>query len=137
MSPYVVSLDSLCAHATHDVDTVDWRDNTPTDGRQRPTSDNMSDKPNRTTRELATEIARHMGVSATEVYEQAMRSMACAIYQLDQVLPDYGRVSARDLLAIARQIPTPDDDDGHGFSVRVPSLDTPDEYATLRRHPIQ
>ena len=106
-------------------------------GNDAHASDTMSDRPNRTTRELADEIARHMGTTGADVYEMALRSLACAVYGLDQVLPDYGRISARDLLSLARQIPPADQDDGHAIAVRLPSLDTADECVTVRRYPMQ
>jgi len=106
-------------------------------GNDAHTSDNMSDKPNRVTRDLAAEMARHMSVSPDKVYEIAVCAFAAGTFYLDDVIPNVGRMSARDLLYIVRQIPTASEDDGRGFSIRVPSLDTADEHATLRRLPVQ
>ena len=135
--PLCRTIGNVYTHATDDDAGAIWRDSAPTNGQPRPTSDKMSDKPNRVTRDLAAEMARHMSVSSDKIYEIAVCAFAAGTFYLDDVIPNVVRMSARDLLYIVRQIPTASEDDGRGFSIRVPSLDTADEHATLRRLPVQ
>lgn len=99
----------------------------------------MNDKPVKITRELASELGRHMNMSAPEVYDLAVRAFTCAIFNFDEeTLPGSGTMPARTLLTIIKQIPTAAEDDGSGFSVVLPAEVAGEaDQAILHRVPVQ
>ena len=106
-------------------------------GNNAHTSDDMSDTPDRDTRELASELARHLDMDERDVYDYALCSLSQYLFNLDEILRPDVPLSARQFAAILRQIPS--DLDGCGpISIQVPaSAVDPLATVTATAHPIQ
>ena len=128
---------NVYTHATDDDAGAIRRDAAPTNGQPRPTSDKMSDTPNRATRELASELARHLDMDERGVYDYALCALSKYLFNLDELLRPDVPLSARQFAAILRQIPS--DLDGHGpLSIQVPaSAVDPLATVTATAHPVQ
>lgn len=86
----------------------------------------MNDEPDTSTQALVKEIARHLEVSPSRVYEIAANAFAVSLLDLASELPEHRELRASDFLEILKQVPAPEDldededEDGGTIVVELP-----------------